>query len=328
MKKLRIGVLGVSNHLIKRVILPLNKTEHCYISAIASRNIDKAKSCAKKFGIEKAFGNYQDIIDSDEIDLVYIPLPNHIHSDWVEKAALAGKHIICEKPIALSSTEAKKCINICEKQGVFLMEAFMYKFHPQWQYAKEIIATNQIGKINYINTLFSYNNPSSINIRNVKNYGGGGLMDIGCYAISVPRYLLDKEPLRAISLKEIHTTFETDILTSAILDFNGIHASFNVSTLSHATQSVEIVSAAGRIRIEIPFNAYVDVKSSISIYTAQGERKVSFNVCDQYGLMFDGFAESVLNNKPIPVPAMDSYYNMKVIDAINKSAQTQHWENI
>ena len=246
----------------------------------------------------------------------------------VEKAAIAGKHILCEKPIALNASQAQACLNICAQNNVLLMEAFMYKFHPQWMYARDIVRTNQIGEIKYINSSFAYNNPAPNNIRNIKQYGGGALMDIGCYTISVPRFIIGKEPIRVFSTQQIHNEFETDTLSSAIMDFEGIHATFNVSTLSHPNQYVEIVGSAGRIRIEIPFNTYVDVEATMLVSTGQGDRTIQFDVCDQYGLMFDAFSESIINKKPVPFSPQDAINNMKVIDAIFKSSQSNQWESL
>lgn len=328
MEKLKVGVIGVSNHLLKRIVLPLMNTKHCEIYGIASRNVQKAKSFAQEFGINKVYADYQELIDDANIDFVYIPLPNHLHLEWVIKAAEAGKHILCEKPITLDAQEAIRCMEAAKKNKVKLMEAFMYKFHPLWIYAKEVIKTNQIGKIMYINISFAYNNPSPGNIRNIKEYGGGALMDIGCYAVSSSRFLLDAEPQKVIAIHQHHPEFKTDTLDSAILDFNGTHVNYTVSTLSHANQYVEIVGSSGRIQIPIPFNTYVDTPSEIWIYTTQGERRVQFGVCDQYGLMFDAFSECLIKDKPVPVETIDAVNNMKVIDAIFKSAETLSWENV
>lgn len=328
MEKLKVGVIGVSNHLLKRIVLPLRNTKYCEIYGIASRNTEKAKSFAQEFGVKKVYADYQELIDDAHIDFVYIPLPNHLHLEWVLKAAKAGKHILCEKPITLNTKEAISCMEAAEKNKIKLMEAFMYKFHPLWIYAKDVIKTNQIGEIKYINISFAYNNPSAGNIRNIKEYGGGALMDIGCYAVSSSRFLLDAEPQRVIAVHQLHQEFKTDTLDSAMLDFNGTHVNYTVSTLSHANQYVEIVGASGRIQIPIPFNTYVDTPSEIKIYTGQGERTVHFDVCDQYGLMFDAFSECLIKDKPVPFEIHDAVNNMKVIDALFKSAKTQDWENV
>ncbi|MGQ1788266.1 Gfo/Idh/MocA family protein [Saccharicrinis sp. GN24d3] len=328
MKKIKIGVLGVSNHLIKRIVLPLQNTKNCEIYAIASRNAIKAQQFANEFGIERVHDSYEVLLEDPDIDFVYIPLPNHLHLKWVKKAAMAKKHVLCEKPIALDTKQAQECVDIANKNGVKLMEAFMYKFHPLWIHVKDMVRTNQIGKIMYINASFAYNNPAPDNIRNKKDFGGGAVMDIGCYAISVPRFLLDQEPDQVISIHQKHNEFHTDTLSSAILDFNGTHASYTVSTLSHANQYVEVIGSSGRIRVHIPFNTYVDTRAEILVSTGQGDRTVTFEVCDQYGLMFDAFATSIINNSPTPVNVSDAVNNMKVIDALFRSNETRKWERI
>lgn len=321
-------VLGVSNHLTKRIVLPLQNTTHCELYAIASRNAKKADLFAKEFGIPKVHNSYEHLLQDPDIDFVYIPLPNHLHLEWIKKAAMAKKHILCEKPLALNAKEAQECADLASKQDVKLMESFMYKFHPLWIHAKNTIRTNQLGKLMYINASFAYNNPAPDNIRNKKDFGGGALMDIGCYAISASRFIIGKEPSQVISIHEKHAEFGTDVLSSAILDFKGTHACYTVSTLSHANQFVEIIGSAGRIRIEIPFNTYVDTRAAITISTGQGERTVTFDVCDQYGLMFDAFAKSIMDAKTSPVEPEDAVYNMKVIDAVFKSSETHHWEKV
>ncbi|WP_066630216.1 Gfo/Idh/MocA family protein [Labilibacter marinus] len=326
MKKLKVGVLSTSNHLVKRIVLPLQNTKNCEIYAIASRDIKKAQQFAEDFNIQIVHESYQNIIDDPSVDIVYIPLPNHLHLEWVKKAANAGKHILCEKPIALNTEEAIKCFDVAKKNNVLLMEAFMYKFHPQWQHAKNTVKTKQIGDITYIRSSFAYSNPSPSNIRNIKGFGGGALMDIGCYAISVPRFILDMEPQKVISLQQTHQEFNTDFLSSGILDFNGIHASYTVGTLSQPNQSVEIIGTGGSIKIEIPFNTYVDTKAVIEISTPQGLRNVVFDAEDQYGLMFDAFAEAIINKGNSPINIEDAINNMKVIDAVSLSATSQQWE--
>ena len=326
MKKLKIGVLGVSNHFVKRIVLPLQKTQNCYIYGIASRNEEKAASASKQFNIPKYYNSYEELLSDDDIDMVFIPLPNHLHAEWIKKSADAGKHILCEKPLCLNAGEAEDAISYAEKKGVKLMEAFMYKFHPLWVHVKDIIRTNQIGKITYIHTSFSYNNPSRTNIRNIKEYGGGAMMDIGCYAVSVPRFVLDSEPEKVVSLISEHPDFGTDMLSTAIMDFGGARATFSVGTTSESHQRVEITGTAGKISIPVPFNTFVDVKSSITITNNIGTRTVEFEPADQYGIMFDSFANAVIRDKEVPASIDDAIKNQKVVDAVFRSAGTLNWE--
>ena len=204
----------------------------------------------------------------------------------------------------------------------------MYKFHPQWKYILELVQTDEIGKINFIHTTFGYNNPDPSNIRNIKELGGGALMDIGCYAISVPRFLLQKEPARVISLTNIDNDFQTDILTSAILDFGYTRATFNISTKTFPYQKVEIHGTGGIIIVQIPFNTFSDVPAKVIIINSVDTREINLDPVNQYQIEFDEFVKSIRENKPSPVPIDDAINNMKVIDAIVKSNKSGKWEKI
>jgi len=328
MKRIKIGVLGVSNHFIKRIILPL-KALNCFeVYAIASRSENKASETAREYGIAKTFGSYQQLLDDASIEAVYIPLPNHMHAQWIKKAAFAGKHVLCEKPMCMDANEAIEVVEHCQRCNVVLMEAFMYKYHPQWIMVRDIIRTNNIGSISYINTSFSYNNPSAQNIRNIKEYGGGGLRDIGCYAISVARFLLGKEPKQVISLMEEHPEFKTDMLSSGILDFGKARTTFNVATCANAFQKVDVVGTAGRITVDIPFNTYTDVPAKFVVDSAIGTRQVTVEAHDQYGLMFEEFAKLIGKNETISSVDDDAILNQKVIDAVLRSSATKVWEPV
>ncbi len=328
MDKIKIGILGVSNHLIKRIVLPLTNLSNAKIYAIASRSENKAKQFAEQFGIEKFYSSYTDLLRDKAIDAVYIPLPNHLHYKWIKEAAQHGKHILCEKPISLNKNEASEALKYANDNNVLIQEAFMYKYHPQWIHALNLIKTNQLGQVKYIHTTFAYNNPNPENIRNIKEYGGGAIMDIGCYAISLSRFLLQKEPTRVLSLMQYHNDFKTDTLSTGILDFEGIHSVFTVSTLTEANQSVEIVATGGTIKIHVPFNTYVDTKSVITVSTPQGERNIKFDICDQYGLMFYDFCNKILNKVNNNDHFTDAINNMKVIDSLFKSSETNTWVQI
>ncbi|WP_430814227.1 Gfo/Idh/MocA family protein [Carboxylicivirga sp. RSCT41] len=328
MKKLSLGVLGCSNHFVKRVVLPVMALDSVEVYAIASRNIKKSAELARQFNIPKYYGDYEALLEDKSIDAVYIPLPNHMHFEWAKKAALAGKHILCEKPMCMNAEEVQELVECCQKNNVILTEAFMYKFHPQWIKVKDIIRTNNIGKIQYINTAFSYNNPAASNIRNIKEYGGGALRDIGCYAISVPRFLLDKEPQKVVSLVSRHPDFDTDMLTSAILDFGSVRATFNVSTCANAFQRVDIVGAAGMITVHLPFNTYTDVPAKVTVETAIGTRIVEIEAVDQYGLMVDGFAHNIIEKVTPSNDEDDAICNQRVLDAIIRSSETGKWETV
>lgn len=328
MNNVKFGVLSVSGHFIKRVLIPVKQLSNVQLHGIASRDVDRAKETAMKYDIPHTYQSYDDLLQDDEIDAVYIPLPNHLHLEWIKKSADAGKHILCEKPIAMNASEAKEAIDYAESKGVKIMEAFMYRFHPQWRHAKVLTDVGEIGKISSIHTFFSYNNPDPKNIRNILEYGGGGVMDIGCYAISVPRFFLGKEPTRVVSTIERDETFRTDKLTSAILDFGGVYASFTVATKTYPYQKVEIHGSSGTIIVQIPFNTFPDVPAVITVETKIGVRNIEFGPSDHYGIQFRKFAQSILENKPVPTSPLDAINNMKVVDAIFRSSESHSWETI
>ncbi len=325
MPKLKTGILGTSNHFLKRIVLPLQETKYCESYAIGSRSIEKAEQMAKEFDLPLWFGSYQAVIDCPEVEMIYIPLPNHLHREWVLKAIEAGKPVLCEKPLGMNASEAREMVTKAQEAGVPLMEGFMYRFHPQWQHVRNIVRTNQIGAVQYIHTSFSYNNPNPENIRNQPESGGGALMDIGCYAISVSRFIFGREPVRAMSMMTKHPEFGTDQHTSGILDFEGPRATFSVSTTAHPFQKVEIAGSSGRITIHIPFNTFVDVPAQITLSDGLGQRRVKFPISNSYGLMMDAFARAVTHKLPLPVNGLDAIHNMKVIDAIKGSAHSGNW---
>lgn len=325
MEQLKIGILSTSNHFLKRVVLPLQETMHCWPYAIGSRDVEKAGDVADDFDIPFWFGSYDAVLENQDVDMVYIPLPNHLHKEWVDKAIDAGKPVLCEKPLGMDAGEAKEMSKKAQEAGVPLMEGFMYVFHPMWQHARDIVRTGQIGKIQYIHTAFSYNNPAPENIRNIPEYGGGALMDIGCYAISVPRFIFGREPERVNGFMTKHPDFGTDMHTSGTLDFGGSRATFTVSTLSQPFQQVDVVGTSGSITVHIPFNTYVDVPATITVTDGIGTRNVEFPICNAYGLMFDGFAEALKGGRPMPVSLKDSINNMKVIDAVRQSNESGEW---
>ncbi|MGQ1889561.1 Gfo/Idh/MocA family protein [Thermophagus sp. OGC60D27] len=325
MKKLRIGILGTSNHFLKRIVLPLMETQFCEAYAIGSRNIEKSAAMAKEFGIPLWYGSYEAVLSDPEVDMVYIPLPNHLHREWVEKSIEAGKPVLCEKPLGMNADEAEAMIQKAQDAGVPIMEGFMYRFHPMWERVWNIVRTNQIGAIQYVHTSFSYNNPSASNIRNKPECGGGALMDIGCYAISVARFIFGREPQRLMALQTAHPDFGTDMHSSAIMDFGGPRATFTVSTTSQPFQKVDIVGTAGSITVHIPFNTFVDVPAKFTVVDGVGSREVEFPASNAYGIMFDAFAKAVMEGSSLPLPAIDAINNMKVIDAVRHSAEKGEW---
>jgi predicted dehydrogenase len=329
MKKLRLGVLGCSHIYAGRVSLPLKSSSLVEPYAVASRDAAKAENYAKVHGFSKSYGSYEALLNDPDVDFVYVPLPNHLHLEYIKKAADAGKPIICEKPICLTAAEAKEAAEYCQKKNISLMEAFMYRFHPQWIKAKEIIRYGEIGELLAVHGHYSYTNKDGNNIRNIAAYGGGALYDIGCYTVSSARFLFDREPVRVISTLVRDPAFKTDILVSGILDFdNGKTAVFTISTQMYPSQRITAVGTSGNFSIEVPFNMYPDVPGRINVSLGIGQRLIETPIADQYLLEFDAFAESLIQKAEAPTPVSDAIANMAVLDALYKSAESGVWEKV
>jgi predicted dehydrogenase len=329
MKKLRLGVLGCSHIYAGRVSLPLRSSSLVEPYAVASRDTEKGENYAKLHGFSKPYGSYEALLDDPDVDFVYIPLPNHLHLEYIKMAADAGKPIICEKPLCLNAAEAKEAAEYCRKKNISLMEAFMYRFHPQWIRAKEIVRYGEIGELLAVHGHFSYTNKDGNNIRNIAAYGGGALYDIGCYIVSGARFLFGREPIRVISTLVRDTGFKTDILVSGILDFDeGKTAAFTVSTQMYPYQRITAVGTSGSFSIEVPFNMYPDVPGHINVSLGIGQRLIETPVVDQYLLEFDAFAESLIQKAEAPTPVSDAIANMAVLDALYKSAESGAWEKV
>ena len=328
MKQTRWGVLGVSGHFIQRVVVPLSYSESVKVTAIASRDKSKAEGAAGQWGIEKAYGSYEELLKDPNIDAIYNPLPNHLHLEWIKKAADAGKPMLCEKPLGLNASEVQEAIDYTEKKGVPLMEAFMYRYHPQWTRAKELASCGEIGGVNAVQAHFFYNNADPSNIRNRLDAGGGALLDIGCYAVSSARFLFGEEPVRAMSLIDRSPEFGTDILASGVLQFPSGHSTFTVGTQTYGRQAVHIFGSGGAVTIEIPFNIYPDVAVPSYISTGIGERVYEAGPDDQYRLMFEAFSQALHNGEPVPTPMEDALNNQKVLDALFRSEESGGWVDV
>lgn len=328
MKPLNIGVIGVSGHLLTRILAPISQLEEINLVAIASRDLGKAKAAASQWKIPKAYGSYDLLLQDDDIEAVYIPLPNHLHLEWIMNAADAGKHIICEKPLTLTSEEIVTLIDYLKDKNVQLMEAFMYRFHPKWTMIQDLMKVKGIGDVKSIHTIFSYNNADPKNIRNIKEFGGGALMDIGCYAISSARWIMNAEPKKVMGLVDTSEDFGTDILTSAIMDFGGPRALFTVSTSIYPAQEVNIYGTGGTAKITLPFNDAYDVPATVSVHDALGTRSINFEPVNQYGEMFKAFAKAIRNGDALPVTLEDSYNNMQIINQVIASGKSGEWAKI
>lgn len=329
MEKVRWGVLSTAAIGLNKVIPAMQRAEHCAIVAIASRDLARAKSAAEKMGIPKAFGSYEALLADPQIEAIYNPLPNHLHVSWSIRALEAGKHVLCEKPIGLSAAEGQQLVDAAHRYPTLkVMEAFMYRHHPQWQRVRSIVREGGIGTLRTIHAFFSYFNEDPINIRNQPEIGGGALFDIGCYPISVSRFLFERQPNRVSAIADIDPRFKTDRLTSAILDFQTGSASFTCSTQLDPFQRVNICGTLGRIEVEIPFNAPPDRPTRIWHHARGNVEEIVFPVCDQYGIQGVVFSAAVRNGTPMPTPIEDAVSNMRVIEAVVESQKCGGWTSV
>ena len=331
MTRLRWGVLGVAGIATKKVIPAMQKGSLTTVTAIASRDLARARAAAPPLGIQKAYGSYEELLADPEIDAVYNPLPNHLHVPWTIRAAEAGKHVLCEKPIALSSEEARTLLDVRDRTGVKIQEAFMVRTHPQWLAARTLVADGRVGDLRAMVGVFSYFNQDPSNIRNVPAFGGGALMDIGCYLINTSRFITGREPERVVGAVERDPTFGTDRVTSMLLDFGAMQLAGTCSTQMVPWQRIHIFGTRGQIDIKIPFNAPPDRACEIVVDNGKdlyggGHELLTFPVCDQYTIQGDLFSKAVLDGTEVPEPLEDSIRNMECIEAVFRSAESGCWE--
>jgi predicted dehydrogenase len=329
--KIRWGVLGVAKIATEKVIPAMQRGAWSEVTAIASRDLTKAQAAASKLGIPKAYGSYDALLEDPDIDAVYNPLPNHLHVPWTAKAAEAGKHVLCEKPIALSADEARQLLDVRDRTGVKMQEAFMVRSHPQWVRTREIVRSGRIGELRSMLGVFSYFNRDPENIRNIPALGGGGLMDIGCYLINTSRFIFDREPDRVIGLFDSDPDMHIDRMASILLDFGNGHSVGTCSTQMVFNQRMQIFGTRGRIELEIPFNAPPDRPVRILVDTGAdlyggGIERLEFDTCNQYTIQGDLFSKAILDHTEVPSALEDAVRNMSCIDAVFRSTATGRWE--
>jgi predicted dehydrogenase len=329
--QVRWGILGVAKIATEKVIPAIGKGQTGVVAAIASRAADKARAAALRFAIPRAYGSYEELLADPEIDAIYNPLPNHLHVPWSVRALAAGKHVLCEKPIALDAAESSQLIEARERSGRLVMEAVMVRTHPRWLGARELVRGGRIGELRSMVGFFSYFNDSPDNVRHQPGMGGGGLLDIGFYPVTMSRFIFEAEPQRVLGLLEIDPRFGVDRLASAILEFPRGHAIFTCSTQLAPYQSLDILGTRGRIGIEIPWSMPDDRPSRLLVDAEaragqEGMDEVAFPACDQWGVECDRFCEAIASGGPAPVPIEDAVANMRVLDAISRSAKSGRWE--
>lgn len=329
---IRWGVLGCAGIAVNAVIPAIQSSRLGRVTAIASRDLKKAEQTAAAFAIPKAYGSYEALLADPDVDAIYNPLPNHLHVPLTIKALEHGKPVLCEKPIALSAAEAASLAEVQKATGLPVAEAFMVRHHPQWTRARALVEEGRIGDLKAIQTIFSYYLDDPTNVRNQASIGGGGLFDVGCYAINTARFLFNAEPLRAIALMERDPVFDTDRLTSGLMEFpGGRQLAFTCATQLSLTQNVTILGTRGRIEIPIPFNAPTDAATVIIEDDGRdllggGREEIAIEPVDQYRQQADAFAAAILSGEPLSSSLDDAIANMMAIDALIRSTESGRWE--
>jgi predicted dehydrogenase len=331
--KLRWGVLSTAKIGLEHVIPAMQRGQLTTVTAIASRDLAKARQAASALGIATAYGSYEELLADPEIDAIYNPLPNHLHVPWTIKAAEAGKHVLCEKPLSLTAAEAETLLEVRACTGVKIGEAFMINCHPQWQRVRALLDAGSIGELRAISGVYSYFSNDPANVRSKVEWGGGGLLDIGCYLIHTARYAFRQEPRRVVGLIDRDPRLGIDRLASALLEFPGGQAVFTCGTQMIPHQQIQILGTRGCITLEIPINALPDRPARLTIDSSgdlrgAGVTTETFPACDQYTLQGDAFSRAVLEDTEVPVPVEDAIKNMAVIEAIFNSANSGQWETV
>jgi predicted dehydrogenase len=336
------GVLGASHFALMATIPAARQAPLVALRGLASRSLDKAKQAAAKAGIPRAYGSYEELLADPAIEAVYIPLANNLHVPWATKAAQAGKHVLCEKPIGLTLAETEALAQVQQQTGKLIAEAYMVRYHPQWEKAVELVRSGRIGEVRAIQTAFSYTNTDLGNIRNQKEAGGGALYDIGGYAVNTARLLFDAEPLRVAGVCARDPQSGCDVLTSGILDFGVGQASFVVGTQHVPYQRVHVFGTTGHLEIEIPFNAphdrpckvYVDEgfvgAPDFTVQTSSDDRRelVPVPAANHYTRQWQAFSSAIRQGTGIQNDMRAAVTNMRVIEAIFRSAASERWEKV
>jgi len=325
--------MGAARIATQKVIPAMMRGERSEVIAIASRDEGKATQAATRLGIPRVHGSYEALLADPDVEAVYIPLPNHLHVEWTTRAAEAGKHVLCEKPIAMSAAEAERLLHVRDNTGVCIQEAFMVRTHPQWLAAHDVARSGRLGDVRAMTGVFSYFNEDPANVRNVRDFGGGGLYDIGCYLINTARFIFGREPQSVAGVIERDPRFGVDTLTSFLLDFAPGQVTALCSTQLVASQRIVIFGTRARLEIEIPVNAPPDRPCRIIVddgsdLFGKNAESIAFEPGDQYTIQADRFSEAVRGEAPLAYPLEDSVRNMRVIDAVFRAALSGRWESM
>ena len=324
-RRVRWGVLGCARIAVGKVLPAMQRGSWCTVAAIASRDRGRADEAARALGIARAYGSYDDLLADPSIEAIYNPLPNHLHVPWTIRAAEAGKHVLCEKPIALSAADAADLLAVRDRTGVLIQEAFMVRTAPQWIAAHDLVRAGRLGTLRAVSGFFSYFNEDAANVRNVAEYGGGALLDIGCYLVNTSRLLFAREPERVAAFVDRDPRFGVDRLSSLMLDFGNGQAVGTCATQLAPFQRMQIFGTEGRLEIEIPFNAPPDRPCRLTlwrgVHSLFGEEEhLEIPAADQFTIQGDLFSKAIREQVRAPYPLEDSVLNMRVIDALFRSA--------
>ena len=325
-RKLRWGILGSASIAVRSVIPGIQQSSMNEVTALASRTLEKAEQTATELGIPKPYGSYEELLADESIDAVYIPLPNHLHYEWTLRAAEAGKHILCEKPLALNAAQAEEMAAAASKAGVHLAEAFMYRHHPRYTQIQDIIASGEIGDIRGIHSTFTFNSSGSdSNVRFHKDWGGGSLYDIGCYSISAARMILGKEPTAATVIAMFSPKHgDVDMMASGLLEFDDhIGVTFDSGMWAAFRNTLEVLGTEGTIEVPSAYVSPGDERSNFFVHVGDQRREVQVASSNQYSAQADDFARTVLNGDKALYGAEDAVLNMRVLEACLKSAETR-----
>lgn len=331
-KKVRWGIVSTADIGVKKVIPGIMKSEHSQVVALGSRDLGRAQEALKTLGLPnaKAHGSYEALFADPNVDAIYNPLPNHLHVPMTLAAARAGKHVLCEKPISITAREAEELRTA--PRDILITEAFMVRYHPQWQRAREIVRSGELGELHLVRGAFFYYLDDPTNVRNLADIGGGGLLDVGCYCVIAGRYFFQAEPKRVVALVDRDPTFKTDRLASVIADFgNGRQLSFVCGTQTAGRQTVELLGTKANLEIVIPFNAPLGEKTAITVGSGPQRdlyRREVIPEIDQYTAQAEAFALAVLGKTKPPYGVEDAITQMRVLDAIFRSEKSGAWETV
>lgn len=332
MQTLAWGVLSTATIATAQVIPGMQRSSRCRVLAIASRDGARAARAAEELGIERSYDSYDALLDDPDVHVIYNPLPNSLHVPWTVRAAERGKHVLCEKPIALTADEARTLLEVRDRTGVVIQEAFMVRTHPQWTTVRDLVRDGELGQLHAVHGLFSYDNRDPADIRNQADVGGGGMLDIGCYPVTTARFVLGTEPSRVVAHLDRDPSSGVDRLGSALLDFPGVQVLFTYGTQAFPSQRMTFLGTTGRLDVEIPFNPPSDRPCRLSLHrgAAAGSAPSVLQIepCDQYTVAADAFVEAVLGGTAPPVPLEDSVQNMRVLDALVRSGETGSWQDV